>query len=129
MSRRSLSTDQKLDVLIKPVAVLKKSQDSSHKELEGKLQKLEEDVVALQELERAVKHLRRDKPYEYRRKSNKEQYRFNSGIAGHVAAATTQLDKIHPASEKDKATLDKVRKELEEGACALVERQKHIPHS
>ena len=110
---------------------MKKSQDSSHKELEGKLQKLEEDVAASQELqedatERAVKRLRRDKPYEFRRKGHEEQYRFNSGIADHVAAATTQLDKIQPASEKDKATIDKARKELEEGACALAERQKHI---
>ena len=51
MSRRSLTTDQKLDALIKLVAELKKSQDSSHKELEEKLQKLEEDVAASQELQ------------------------------------------------------------------------------
>ena len=98
MSRQSLSTDQKLDALIKSVAELKKSQDSSHKELEGKLQKLEEDVAASQELqedatERAVKRLRRDKPYEFRRNGHEEQYSFNSGIADHVAAATTQLNK------------------------------------
>ena len=76
--------------------------------------------------ERAVKRLRRDKPYKFRRKDHEEQYRFNLGIADHVAAATTQLDKIQPASEKDKATIDKARKELEEGACAPAERQKHI---
>ena len=74
MSRRSLTTDQKLDVLIKSVSELKKSQDSSHKELEDKLQKLEDNVAASQELqedatERAVKHLRRDKPFEFRRKT------------------------------------------------------------
>ena len=108
MSRRSLSTDQKLDALIKSVAELKMSHDSSHKELEGKLQKLEEDVAASQELqedatERTVKRLRRDKPYEFRHKGHKEQYRFNSGIADHVATATTQLDNIQPASDKDKA--------------------------
>ena len=99
MSRRSLSTDQKPDSLIKSVVELKKSQDSSHKELKGKLQKLEEDVAASQELqedatEREVKRLRRDKPYEFCRKGHEEQYRFNLGIADHVAAATTQLDKI-----------------------------------
>ena len=43
-----------------------------------------------------------------------------------MAAATTQLEKIQPASEKDKATLEKAKKELEEGACAMAERQKHI---
>ena len=111
MSRRSLTTDQKLDALIKLVAELKKSQDSSHKELEEKLQKLEEDVAASQELqedatERAVKRLRMDKPYEFRQKDNEEQYCFNSGIADHVAAATIQLKKIQPTSDKDKATLD-----------------------
>ena len=129
MSRQSLSTDQKLNALIISVTKLKKSQDSSHKELEGKFQKLKEDVAALQELqenatERAVKCLRRDKPYKFCRKGHEEQYCFNLGIADHVAAATTQLDKIQPAS--DKATLDKARKELEEGACALAERHKHI---
>ena len=131
MSRQSLSTNQKLDALIKSVMELKKSQDSSHKELEGKLQKLKEDIAALQErqedaTERAVKRLRREKPYEFCCKGHEEQYHFNLGIADHVAAATTQLDKIQPASEKDKATQDKVRKELEEGACALAECQKHI---
>ena len=70
--------------------------------------------------------MRRDKPYEFHRKGHEEQYRFNLGIVDHVAAATTQLDKIQPASEKDKAMLDKARKELEEGACALVKCQKHI---
>ena len=71
MSRRSLTTDQKLDALIKSVSELKKSQDSSHKELEDKLQKLEDDVAASQELqedatERAVKRLRKDKPFKFR---------------------------------------------------------------
>ena len=43
-----------------------------------------------------------------------------------MASATTHLMKIQPASDKDKATLEKAKKELEEGASALVERQKHI---
>ena len=113
MSRRSLTTDQKLDALIKSVTELKKSQDSSHKELE---EKLEGDVAASQELqedatERAVKSLRMDKPYEFRRKGHEEQYRFNSGIMDHLAVATIQLEKIQPTSDKDKATLDKARKD------------------
>ena len=83
MSRRSLTTDQKLDELIKCIFELKKSQDSSHKELEGKLQKLEKDVAASQELqedgtEMAVKCLRRDKPFKFHCKGHQEQYRFNS---------------------------------------------------
>ena len=84
-------------------------------------QELQEDAT-----ERAVKHLRMDKPYKFRRKGHEKQYRFNSGIADHVAATTIQLEKIQPTSDKDKATLDKARKELEEGASALAERQKHI---
>ena len=63
-------TDQKLDALIKSVSELKKSQDSSHKELEDKLRKLEDDVVASQEIqedatERVFKRLRKDKPFEF----------------------------------------------------------------
>ena len=43
-----------------------------------------------------------------------------------MASAATHLKKVLLASDKDKATLEKVKKELEEGASALVERQKHI---
>ena len=65
-----MTMDQKLDELIKSVTELKKAHDSSHKELEGKLQKLEADVGASQEMqedaaERALKRLRRDKPYKF----------------------------------------------------------------
>ena len=43
-----------------------------------------------------------------------------------MAVAATQLTKIQPASDKDKAILKKVKKELEEGASALAQRQKYI---
>ena len=46
-----MNTDQKLDKLIKSVSELKKSLNSSHKDLEGKLQKLEADVAVSQELQ------------------------------------------------------------------------------
>ena len=46
-----MNTDQKLDKLIKSVSELKKSHDSSHKDLEGKLQKLEADMAVSQELQ------------------------------------------------------------------------------
>ena len=50
--------------------------------------------------------------------------RNNTG--DHMMAVTDHLSKLHPLSEKDKVTLEKVRKELEEGAVTLAERQKHI---
>ena len=129
MSRRSMTADQKLDELIKSVSTLQKAHDSSHKELDGKLRKLEADVAASQEsqedaTEQALKRLKRDKPYEFRRKGHEEQYRFNSEVSDHMSAAASQLSKLRPSTDKDKATLEKARKELEEGMNALAERQK-----
>ena len=131
MSRRSMSTDQKLDELIKSVSALQKAHDCSHKELEGKLQKLETDVATSQELqedatERAIKRLKMEKPYEFHRKGHEEQYCFNSDVSEHVATVTNYLSKLQPSTEKEKATLEKVKKELEEGVKVLAERQKHI---
>ena len=115
MSRRSLTTDQKLDALIQSVSDLKKSQDAGHKELEGKLQKLEEDVAASQELqedatERAVKRLRRDKPFEFRRKGHEEQYRFNSEISDHVVAAANQLTSFNQCRRRTRPHSRKQRR-------------------
>ena len=74
-----MTTKQKLDELIQSVPALQKTHDESHKQVEGKLQKLEADVVASQALqedvtERALKRLRRDKPYKFCRKGHEEQY-------------------------------------------------------
>lgn len=60
-------------------AELKKEHDSSHKKLEGKLQKL---IAASQEMQEdatewALKHLRRDKPNEFQQRAYEEQFRFN----------------------------------------------------
>ena len=93
MSRRSMSTVQKLDELIKSVSALQKAHGSSHKEFEGKLRKLETDVATSQELqedetERPIKRLKMKKPYEFHRKGHKEQYCFNSDVSEHVATAT-----------------------------------------
>ena len=103
----TMSTDQKLDKLIQSVSALQKTHDERNKKVEGKLQKLEADVAASQALqedvtERALKHLRRSKPYEFRRKGHEEQYRFNSEVSHHVALAVSQLIKLQPSSDKDK---------------------------
>ena len=126
-----MTADQKLDELIKSVSTLHKAHNTSHKELDGKLNKLEADVAASQEsqeeaTEQALKCLRRDKPYEFCWKDHEEQYRFNSEVSDHVSAAASELSKLCPSTDKNKATLEKVRKELEEGTTALAERQKHI---
>ena len=127
----TMSTEQKLDELIQSVSALQKTHDESHKQLEGKLQKLEADVAASQALqedvtERTLKHLRRGKLYEFRRKGSEEQYRFNSEVSYHVASAVSQLSKLQPSSDKDKAIIEKAKKELEEDGTALAECQKHI---
>ena len=97
---------------------------AGQKELEGKLLKLEADVAVSQEMqedteERVLKRMRRDKPYEFCCKGHEEQYRFNLEVQDHVTAAANHLGKLQPATEKDKTTLEKVKKELEKGAAAL----------
>ena len=76
--------------------------------------------------ERAFKRMRRDKPYEFRCKGHEEQYRVNLEVADHMAAATSHISKLQPSTEKDKITLERAEKELEEGTAVLAERQKHI---
>ena len=72
-------TEEKLDKLIRSIGDLQRTHKASQKELESKLQKLEADVAASQDkqedaTERAFKRMRRDKPYEFRRKGHEEQY-------------------------------------------------------
>ena len=123
-----MSTEEKLDNLIKSVATLTEIQRASQRELDDKLKKLEQDVATAQEdaTERAIKRAKRERPYEFRKKGHQEQFLFNTEVADRVEAAAKKLQKLTPADVKQKKIVDEALEELKEGASAIAERQKHI---
>ena len=100
----------------------------SQPELDEKLKKLEANVTASQQdtTERAIKRAKRDRPYEFRTKGHQEQYLFNAEFADRVETATSKLQKLALAGEKEKKIVEETLEELKEGTKAIVERQKHI---
>ena len=100
----------------------------SQPELDEKLKKLEANVTASQQdtTERAIKRAKRDRPYEFRKKGHQEQYLFNAEVADGVETATSKLQKLALAGEKEKKIVEETLEELKEGSKAIAERQKHI---
>ena len=66
---------------------------------------------------REIKKLKFQAPHNFKRKANKDQYKFNLKFA-------ETFDSAKSAAEK--SNLEKVKSDLEEGEKLLVERQKHI---
>ena len=64
--------------------------------------------------------------YQFQKKGHERQFEFNSNIQSSIAAAQSEVAKVTPTSEKEKETLLKATKALDEGAKALATRQKHI---
>ena len=64
--------------------------------------------------------------YQFQKKGHERQFEFNSNIQSSIAAARSKVAKVTPTSEKEKETLLKATKALDEGAKALATRQKHI---
>ena len=74
-----------------------------------------------QEAAKALKRVRREKPYTYRRKRNEEQAVFNEKVEDTLVAAQTDIEDAQAS-----AALDKAKKCLEEGVRLLAEQQKLI---
>ena len=128
------STDQKLDELKElfatSIAALKQSHKETRRDMGSKLSKLEEDLSAAKTqqedaMELALKRARKERPLEFNHKGHQEQFLFNETVKDNIAAATRQLGKIEP-SDREKAVIEKAKEELQEGAAALVDRQKMI---
>ena len=82
--------EEKLDNLIKSVATLTEYQKMSQQKLDEKLKKLEADITASQQdaTEKAIKLTKRDRPYEFRKKSHQEQYILNVKVADRIETVT-----------------------------------------
>ena len=122
------STDEKLDTLLKSVAELQQAHTVSRQDLEAKFSRLEEDVKSsqLEATKKAVKKAKREQPLKFKKRGHEEQYYFNQDISDCIVSATQQLGKMNPSSDRDKATLEKTIKELEEGAALIAQHQKFI---
>lgn len=122
------STNEKLDALLKSVAVLQQKHKTSCKDLETKFAWLEEDIKSAQQdpTKKMVKKTKQERPLEFKKKDHEEQYYFNQDISDCIALASKQLENINPVSDRDKAMIEKTIKELEEGAALISQCQMYI---
>lgn len=77
---------------------------------------------------KVVQKLEEERGYQFRKKGNEKQFRFNQTIAQHIDTAKEELAKVgtgtvQPATAK---LLDTVRDELDKGAKEIAARQKKI---
>ena len=121
--------EQKLDKLLQSINNLKNSQRRSQEDIAAKLDRLEQDVTAGQEetLQLVAKKLKRDPAdYQFRQKGNKKQFAFNETVNDAIQSATSQLEKVKPATAQDTAALKSAKELLQQGTKAIAKRQKHI---
>ena len=120
--------EQKLDEVLASITAMKQTQTDNQMEMNQKLEQLERDVHAGQDVatERVVKKLKRDRGHEFKKKGHEKQYLFNDEIKDKVDSAAAMVAKVTPATAKDKELLDNATKELKEGVDAILVRQKLI---
>ena len=125
-----LSTEEKLDGLIRAVASLVENQKTHQSDPDNKLKKLEKDVTAAQAeaTERVLKKAKRGCAVEFKRKGHQEQYSFNEEVEDRLEAAAKKIKKLVPVANEGnpKKFLQEALDELKEGQEAIAERQKHI---
>ena len=81
----------------------------------GQIKRVNEDAADLQM--REIKKLKHREPHKFKRKANKDQYKFNLKLG-------ETLDNAKSTAQKSQ--LEKVKSELDEGERLLLERQKPI---
>ena len=81
----------------------------------GQIKRANEDAADLQM--REIKKLKHNEPHKFKRKANKDQYKFNLKLG-------ETLDNAKSAAQKSQ--LEKIKLELDEGEKLLLERQKPI---
>ena len=64
--------------------------------------------------------------YQFCRKGNEKQFRFNASVEEHIDSAKKELRKLTPTEEGQKAIAQRTAQHLDEGTKVLVVRQKHI---
>jgi len=125
-----MTTEEKLDRLLRNVEALVVKQDalaeqqeSSQRDLDAKLKKLEQ--AQEEATERAIKRTKRDRPTDFKKRGHREQFEFNEAVEDRLDAATKKMKRLAP-SDADKKIVQEAIEELQEGMDAITERQKHI---
>ena len=106
-SSRNLAThvysamEGKLDELLASFEALKKSQQDNQADMTKKLEKLERDIQAGQDVaaERVIKKLKQDQGYEFRKKGNEHQFVFNDEIKDRIDVASSLVSQVKTANE------------------------------
>ena len=103
-------------------AILREIRESQ-KKLDTKFAKFQDEVKQGQEdaAAKALKRVRREKPYAYKRKGNEEQASFNEKVEDAIVAAQTELE--NPTMT---GAVGRAMKSIEEGLALLSERRKLI---
>ena len=102
-------------------------QSSKREMQEELLSKLQKDVTSGQESasQEVVKKLEK-RSYQFRRKGNEEQFKFNASVEEHIEAAKKELGKLAPTDDGQKGTVQHTAQHLDEGTKVIAVRQKHI---
>ena len=120
--------ESKLDELLASFKELKDTQAANEQKMSDKLEQLERDVHAGQDVaaERVVKKLKRDRGLEFKKKGHEKQFLFNDEIKDRMESAASSVAKVNSSSAQDRAALEEAKKKLEEGIQAISQRQKLI---
>ena len=107
------------------MAAILKDIRESQKKLSDKFVNFQEEVKRGQEdaATKALKRVRREKSYVYRRKGNEEQALFNEKVEDAIIAAQAEVE---DAPGPSSGALENAKKSLEQGLKLLAERQKLI---
>ena len=127
----AVNMEAKLDEMLAEVRESRKER----KELEARLEEkfllsmsgLKQEVNAAQK--RAACQFSKQiglSTYDFRRKGNETQFKFNCGIESAIDAAKVELTNIKPADNESKEALKKAESSLDEGNKEIAVRQKHI---
>ena len=115
-SSYSAVTDDQFGQLMAAIRSSQERIDHKLAEFRAEVKQGQEDAAA-----KALKRVRHDKPYSFRRKGNEEQSSFNEKVEEVVLEAQAEL-----ADVRDSPAVDRAREALTEGTKLLAERQKLI---
>ena len=100
----------------------------SQQELSARFELLQKEVAAGQEetAQLVAKKLKKTPEYQFRRKGNEQQFKFNDAVSDSIQSASGLLDKVKPTSSQEITILKNAKEQLIEGTKAIEERQKLI---
>ena len=119
--------EEKIDLLMQK---LSQNQQEMDAKLTSAIAEVKREVTSAQlAQERTAQELSRKisgPAYQFRKKGNEMQFKFNQEVEESIASAKKELEKMAPSDTGERATLSRATELLEEGASALKTRQKHI---